>query len=214
MSVVVDRIMTVWEVLSDFTNITEQQARDICSDFTKVGFPLPPDDLADDHLEMVQGICENMEQTDIREAMLHGQEDIHVDDDEGDPFYYNARINPDQIHMYLIHHKPTQTDPHFHCVICGEQEVTTNGVRLSCSQKTNTNTKPCRSIYCRSCLEPWLTKCVARCPSCRAFCKVVQNIPVQVGQRLGPGNGTTDVRPCTCTCTSSRIVITVKKKEK
>ena len=181
----VDAVRKVWEVLSDVANITEQQARTICMDFTMVGFALPPDDPAGDHLEMVQGLCENMEQSDIREAMLHGDTDsIYVEhgSDEGDPFYYNAKLALDDISMYLVHHKVTDEQPTFHCVICGEQAVSTGGVKLSCSL----NSKPCTSVFCKDCVVPWLTQCLARCPSCRSFCKKIHGLPVHVERKSSP----------------------------
>jgi len=61
----------VWEIISNYSDITEQQARQICSDFTIEGFFLPAEGKAQDYEEMVIAICESMsEDPSIREAML------------------------------------------------------------------------------------------------------------------------------------------------
>lgn len=195
MSIVVDESLTVWEFLSNNTNISEQQARRICADFTNAGVPFPADESVVNYLDDVQGMCECMEQSDIREALL--QIDDH---DEKDLFFYNTKINPEQMYLYLIHHN---VDVHFNCAICREQNITSGGVKLSCSQRS----KPCKAIFCKECVEPWLTQCMARCPSCRSHCRLVRNIPVRVKSRsnVPPQSETESCR--------KRIVITVKKKK-
>ena len=155
----------VWQVLSDFNNISEADARNICRDFTLVGLDLPADDLACNHTEMIQGIHESMEMPDIREAMIRGEEEITISNDNSeDPFFYNTKIPDEEINEYLAPYTGN-----FTCVIC--RDDFSNGVSLSCSQSE----KPCCNKYCKECITQWLTKCVSRCPGCRSFCKKVDN---------------------------------------
>jgi hypothetical protein len=168
----------VWEVLSDFNNITEEQARNICADFTAAGLDTPADGPASENQEMIDHIYDALESSDIRQAML-GDEEVIITEDNNDPFYYNAKINPADTHRYFVDHTLTTKDPAFKCMICWVDEVVSNGVKLSCSQSE----KPCRAVFCRDCVTPWVTTCVARCPACRVFCKPIQNLPVQVTKK-------------------------------
>jgi hypothetical protein len=155
----------VWQVLSDFNNISEVDARNICRDFTLVGLDLPADDFACDHTEMIQGIHESMEMPDIREAMIRGEEEIVISNESTeDPFFYNNKISSEEINEYLVPYTGE-----FSCIIC--KDNFSNGVSLSCSQSE----KPCCNKYCKECITQWLTKCVSRCPGCRTFCEKVDN---------------------------------------
>lgn len=162
----------VWEVLSDYNNITELQARQICSDFTLDGFDLPADGLAHDHEDMVIPICESMsEDPSIREAILNGTEEITMSAaDNGDPFYYNSKISESDLNKYIIHHNRP-----YDCMICRDNDLESGGVSLSCSRRDK---GPCNAIFCKGCVSEWLTACVSRCPHCREFCQEVKNLPV------------------------------------
>lgn len=165
----------VWEVLADFANITEDQSRQICRDFMECGIIIPENGSAEEHIEMIEGIIENMNDPDIRETLLRGTDEVSlVETDEGDPFYYNAKLNESEINMYLRY-----TSDKYDCVICGDDDISTGGVQLSCSM----DKKPCKAVFCQSCVVPWLTRCVSRCPMCRTFCKTIKNIPVNVRPR-------------------------------
>jgi len=164
----------VWEIMSDYNNITEQQARQICDDFTMEGFYLPPDGQAQDYEAMVIPICESMsEDPSIREAMLNGTEEITMSvGDEGDPFYYNSKINELDLNRYIIHH-----NKRYDCSICRDTNIESGGVSLSCSRRVK---GACTAIFCKECVTPWLTTCVSRCPHCREFCQEVKNLPITV----------------------------------
>jgi hypothetical protein len=197
---------TVWEILSDYNNITELQARQICSDFTMEGFSLPADGQAHEYEDMVIPICEAMsEDPSIREAMLNGTEEITMSaGDEGDPFYYNSKINEADINKYIIHH-----NNRYDCMICRDTDFESGGVSLSCSRR---DTGACNAIFCKECVSRWLTACVSRCPHCREFCQEVKNLPVianirnpvvRIQQRSIPSIRKRDPKKC--------IVISIKK---
>lgn len=184
----------VWQVLSDFNNITEQQARDICHDFTETAdFPIHADGFACDYEDMISQICDNMEDPSIREAILGGNGDISLEtDDDNDPFYYNAKISEKEVSKYLAPYLNSS----FQCDICREEDMTEGGVQLSCSRSL----KPCNSTFCKECIVPWITTCVARCPCCREFCTPLLNLPVAVKRR------TSTFAP------KKKILITIKKQ--
>lgn len=165
--------LRVWEVLSDFNNISEQQARRICNDFMEVDVDLPPDGLACDYTETIQDVCESMEAPDIRQAMLSGNDDIQLSADTEDPFYCSIKIATNELDKYLIHHKGN-----YRCDICCNMDLA-NGVQLSCSQAN----KPCQSVFCKDCISQWVTKCVSRCPTCRGFCSEIRDHPVTIKPR-------------------------------
>lgn len=195
----------VWEVLSDYNNISELQARQICRDFTLNSFDLPADGLAHEYEDMVIPICESMsEDPSIREAMLNGTEEISMSSgDDGDPFYYNSKISELELNKYIIHHnKP------YDCMICRNTDIESGGVSLSCSRRDK---GACNAIFCKDCVSHWLTTCVSRCPHCREFCQEVKNLPViahirnprvQV-QRSIPSIKRRDLKKC--------ILISIKK---
>jgi len=191
----------VWEILSDYNNITEQQARQICSDFTMEGFYLPADGQSQEYADMVIPICEAMsEDPSIREAMLNGTEEITMTpEDEGDPFYYNSKISVEDINKYIVHHHGQ-----YDCMICRDTGLESGGVSLSCSRRDK---GACNAVFCKDCVSPWLTTCVSRCPHCREFCQEVKNLPVKAHiknpQRTVPSIRKREPKKC--------ILISIKK---
>lgn len=187
----------VHQVLSDYSNISEIDSRKICADFTSVGFPLPPDDLARDHHDMIIDLCEALESPDIRDAMLRGDEEIfYSEDSANDPFYYAVKVPESQIASYLT----DQPGPYY-CSICSSDETANNGVRLSCGL---TDIQSCQSVYCRDCITSWVTKCCARCPVCKKFitqikCKVKVKSKQTIEDNKNPAK--------------KKVIITIKRKE-
>lgn len=184
----------VWQVLSDFNNITEEQARTICEDFMIADVDLPPDGFAHDYMETIQDVCESMESPDIREAMLSNSTDLQLSNDTEDPFYCSTKILANKLDRYLIYSKNI-----YRCDICCTDNLI-DGVQLSCGQKS----KPCQGMFCKECVSQWLTTCVARCPTCRDFCKEIRKLPINVSPKT---NTNTNTKTKT-----KKIVVTVRNK--
>jgi hypothetical protein len=189
--IIMNETRKVHEVLADFSNISEANARKICEDFTRVGFELPADDLASKHYVMIVDLHEALESPDIREAMLRGEEEVsYADDSADDPFFYSVKIPEEQVDSYLIPHNGT-----YYCSICST-DINNGGVKLSCGSADNK--KNCQSVYCRECIIGWITKCCARCPVCRKF---VSHVKVE-----------SEVKEVEKNTKKKKIVITIKKK--
>jgi hypothetical protein len=138
----------VWEILSEFNNISEERARIICHDMSQDDEPLPADELAYEHIDMLTALFEVMESPDIRESLLYGNDQciqIH-------------KIPHNEVNLYLKQYKGS-----YYCSICRREDEnnTDDTVSLSCMQNN------CKSIFCKECIVPWITECCARCPNCR-----------------------------------------------
>lgn len=145
----------VWEVLSDFNNISESDARQICDDFTSAGVELPAEELASKHTDMIQHVYDAM--PDIREAMID-------DEDTDNPFFGATKVSSNEADCYLKKHGSAES-----CSIClceGEKEG--DSVVLSCNSENN-----CTGVFCKKCISTWITSYCARCPCCRAFTKKI-----------------------------------------
>ncbi len=146
----------VWQVLAESCNLSEATARRICRDFDNADndIHLPADGLASEHSEYIAGMYAWLENPDIRNDILAGDEVTSHIADNSDPFYYAVKISPAVVHKHVAPAKPS-AEP-IACSIC--QDTATKPVRLSC-----------KCSFCEECVVPWITLSCARCPNCRSL---------------------------------------------
>jgi hypothetical protein len=155
--------MKVWEAISDYGNVTEAQARELCISFIEAEIECPPDDPASIHSAGVREIIRALDDAVVRSEILTSGEGSG-----------NPKVNESDLLQYVKHYSGT-----YDCVICGDQNISAGGVQLSCSLSGT----PCKAVFCIGCIGPWVTECISRCPTCRKFCDTIKNLPIKVSPK-------------------------------
>lgn len=162
----------VWEVLADSCNLSEATARKICHDFhnEENEIFLPADGNASEFATYIAGMYSWLENPDIRNAILAGEEVTGQVEDNTDPFYYAVKVDPNVVHKHLAPVK--QIIEPITCSIC--QDTAENPARLSC-----------KCAFCKECIVSWITLSCAKCPNCRNISKE-HVVPIRATIRCKP----------------------------